>query len=650
MPKCSNCNTGDLTNDEVCPICGNRATNVADNDDQSTQDMKKKTTNNAEAALASPKRNWIPIVSAIFIMAGRYWIILTAGILLVLIHHSAVKYWWNTWFLPNSYYSHGPLVPFIAAFMAWSNRKRIATVKIKPTWLGLLLIIPIIPIFVFGRWTTSSALCSISFFAFAVGAMLLFTGPKMTKLMLFPILYLAFMVPLPATLLDEATLKIQLKSTTVAAYMLNLTGYDVIQSGSEIHGSDLPEPLVVGAPCSGFRLLISLLTFTAFFVYMINDPTWKRAWDYISSPTLRRVCAVFVCAFGALYCGTMGYLFAGKLMIVAGALAGLMFVMFLPWKKWLLLFLSFPLSLFVNSLRITMIGYSGIWTGTAEAMHKFHDWSGYIGLIICFAVLFGIAKLIKADKFGIPDPKPELSTSTEGDPEPWKLVGRGGRGFAVIALFCILLGSNLLIRPLEIHAKGFLDKDSIPKSFGTWTSQDVPIAKNVVEMLGTADLLQRVYTDSITGRQVVVFIEAARDTTAFHDPHSCLPGSGSPITSDRVINIKTGLREPAMVKATLLRASGDYGASLVIHWYMCGKLVYPNTPMVHRHVRAVQIRDLLDTLTHPQDRDRIRKRIDRRQWYWYRFSTESWDESTDEEVLRKFIAQFIRRVKGFGEQ
>ncbi len=71
--------------------------------------------------------------------------------------------------------------------------------------------------------------------------------------------------------------------------------------------------------------------------------------------------------------------------------------------------------------------------------------------------------------------------------------------------------------------------------------------------------------------------------------------------------------------------------------------------MVHRYVRAAQIRDLLDTIMYPRDRDKIRDRIDRRQWYWYRFSTESWDESTDEEALKNFIIQFIRRVKDFGK-
>ncbi len=264
--------------------------------------------------------------------------------------------------------------------------------------------------------------------------------------------------------------------------------------------------------------------------------------------------------------------------------------------------------------------------------------------------LFGIAKLLRADRFGILDPSPDLVTaSAEASPESWRSVGRGWRGVAAVVIFCFLLGSNALIEPVEVKAKGHLDRASIPKSFGTWTSDDVTIAKNVVEMLGTADLLQRVYTDTATGRHVVLFVEAARDTTAFHDPHSCLPGSGNPITSDRVVEIRTGLAEPAVVRATMLKASGEYGASVVIHWYMCGSQVYPSTPLVHKHVRAAQIRDLLDTVTHPQDRNKIRERIGQRQYYWYRFSTESWDESADEEALKQFIVDFIKHMRGFGE-
>ncbi len=139
----------------------------------------------------------------------------------------------------------------------------------------------------------------------------------------------------------------------------------------------------------------------------------------------------------------------------------------------------------------------------------------------------------------------------------------------------------------------------MPVAFGAWTSSPVDIEKDVRDLLWTADLYQRVYTDANTGRQVVLFAEAARDTTSFHDPHACLPGSGSPITQDQIIRLKLSRPKLMTIKATMLQASGGNGASYVIHWYMIGDHCYPNTPAIRRQVRQDQIRVFFRELTHP---------------------------------------------------
>ena len=324
MPKCPKCNADYPSGSDKCEKCGHVF---------SASEVPNAEAPNAEAPKSGdgPKRD---IGDVVIDAVKCCWPLILAGALLVAVHWFLLDDWWRSWNKPYSYYSHGPLVPLIAIFMVWANRKRIARIKIRPSWWGLILIVPLIPVFVFGRWTGSGVVCGFTFLSFLVGLALAFTGTRMTRLLLFPILYLAFMIPAPSTILDNATIRVQMKSTTMATHMLNLTGYSATQNGSTIEGYDLPEPLVVGTPCSGFRLLISLLTFTAFFVYMVQANAWKKT---------------------------------------------------------VLVILAFPLSLFINALRITMIGYAGIWTGSADAMHKFHDWSGYIGLVICFVILFGIA-------------------------------------------------------------------------------------------------------------------------------------------------------------------------------------------------------------------------------------------------------------------
>lgn len=571
MPNCPKCESSYPNGSLKCQECG-----------EPLDDLKEP----AQHTKASAKS--VDLVAAGRI-AIRYWPMIIAGGLFLAMYWDFFAYLVDQWGVKQSYYSHGPLVPAIALFMIWSNRKRMATIKVEASWLGLLLILPCVPIFMFGRWTGSSALVSFTFLPVMVGAMLMLTGPRMTRLLLFPILFLFFMIPLPSTLLDSATFKVQMQSTTLAAKILGLT-YDVTQHGAIIESGDLPEPLVVGTPCSGFRLLISLLTFTAFFVYMVQTTAWKKA---------------------------------------------------------LMVLLAFPLSLFINSLRITMIGYAGIWTGSADAMHKFHDWSGYLNLVICFAILFGFARILKADKFGLPDPAvsipSEQSASKAG-------IWCGMRRLGLLLTLALLVVSNIMIPPLKLSAKGKLNRSAIPTTFGHWTSNEIPVDETVREVLKTGDMTQRVYVDSTTGRQIMVFIEAARDANAFHDPHSCLPGGGSPITQDKLLRIKIDKPRPMTINATMLQATSTYGSSIVVYWYMHNAETYPTTPAMRRAMRKAQLNDFQEIVFHPGSVETVTKRTYDNQWYWYRFSTEIWqDAQTDLKDLSAFIRQLVMRVEGFGE-
>ncbi len=56
-----------------------------------------------------------------------------------------------------------------------------------------------------------------------------------------------------------------------------------------------------------------------------------------------------------------------------------------------MILIMWPLALLINGLRIALIGVVGNQWGP-EAGHKFHDYSGYITLVLCFFVLFKIAR------------------------------------------------------------------------------------------------------------------------------------------------------------------------------------------------------------------------------------------------------------------
>ena len=522
---------------------------------------------------------------------GFWWPLVFAGALLIVVQLPLLKEWWKVWNEPYSYFSHGPLVPLIAGYMVWANRQRLAQYELRPSWIGFLILAVAVVLFAVGNWIVSASIRALVFVLMIFGTLLSLMGTRATRLLSVPVFFLLTMIPIAPSLLDSATGKLQVQSAAVAAKFLQWTGYEANLQGATIYSGGLPEPLIVGIPCSGLRTLISLITFTVFFVYMVRAEWWKKA---------------------------------------------------------LLLAASFPLSIFINSLRITMIGYAGFWTGSAEAMHKFHDYSGYIGLAICFAMLFGLAKLIRANTFGLPVP--------EETPEQTGAVRRGPvGGFGAVLGVAVLLGIAGLVNvygsPLSPRTKGKIDRENIPKSFGSWSYRELPIDKLTREWLKAGDLMNRAYTDfSDDGREVQVFITAARDPDAFHDPHRCLQGGGTPISKDKIIKLHFDRPRPITVTATLLETKSDYESGLVIYFYMMGPDSMPGTRDVWARNRANLVHDLVWLLLHPTRAGELRSRIESRQFVWYRFSTTVLsDPDTDLAALKKFIAEFVAHRKGFGE-
>jgi len=63
------------------------------------------------------------------------------------------------------------------------------------------------------------------------------------------------------------------------------------------------------------------------------------------------------------------------------------------WANLLMFAVVAPLCLFINGLRIALIGIVGDRLGS-EAGHAFHNYSGYVTLILCFFLLFKLARVL----------------------------------------------------------------------------------------------------------------------------------------------------------------------------------------------------------------------------------------------------------------
>jgi len=237
------------------------------------------------------------------------------------------------WLGEDGYYSHGFLVPFISAYVIFRWWPDIKNIKVEPAYLAA---IPLLGVLWVTRAATVNRIDSAAS-ACLVGALLFGTAfvggwRWMLKLSL-PMIYLGFCLPVWNMAINFLTVPLQTKSTDIAFQMLKVAGLNPIRSSNFIMMDTYQ--MDVGIPCSGFKLVVALYAFTVFFV-LIARLRW--------------------------------------------------------WANLVMLFLvPLPLALFINGLRIMLIGVVGANWGS-DAGHQFHDYSGYITLIVCFFLLFKIAR------------------------------------------------------------------------------------------------------------------------------------------------------------------------------------------------------------------------------------------------------------------
>jgi EpsI family protein len=109
---------------------------------------------------------------------------------------------------------------------------------------------------------------------------------------------------------------------------------------------------------------------------------------------------------------------------------------------------------------------------------------------------------------------------------------------------------------------------SFPRTIQSWSSVDIELSKDVLDVLGPGDFLLRDYHDRSSGSNVDLFIayfpsQKAGDT--IHSPKNCLPGAGwTPVHSDR-IKMNLAGRDPFPVNRYLIARGED--RRLVLYWY-----------------------------------------------------------------------------------
>jgi exosortase len=107
-----------------------------------------------------------------------------------------------------------------------------------------------------------------------VGISLFLFGKEVTKGILFPLLFLVFMFPLPESFIGSLATPLKMNAAKMAAFLVDQAGIPVYREGFYI--KTINGELLVGNPCSGLRSLISFLGIGAFFAYLMDMSMTRR--------------------------------------------------------------------------------------------------------------------------------------------------------------------------------------------------------------------------------------------------------------------------------------------------------------------------------------------------------------------------------------
>ncbi len=170
---------------------------------------------------------------------------------------------------------HGPIIFAVVLWLLYGKRQAFAEIAARPKpglaagmlALGFLL-------YVLGRSQAILMFEVGALIPISIGLILLFKGAEALRLCWFPIFFLIFMVPLPATLVIAITTPLKSAVSAVASSILYAIGYPVGRSGVILTVG--PYQLLVADACAGLNSMFTLEALGMLYMNLMNYKSVAR--------------------------------------------------------------------------------------------------------------------------------------------------------------------------------------------------------------------------------------------------------------------------------------------------------------------------------------------------------------------------------------
>ena len=400
------------------------------------------------------------------------------GLLSALIVVSFPIYWSSfgllgtAWITPE--YSHGPLIPLISLYL-FLRERRMMTLSDAPkqTAPGIILTVVALALGLFGNLVAIPDIVAYALILWVGGVMLTCMGWSQGKRHWAPVLHLIFMLPLPQIIYWQLTIALQLVSSELGVWFIKLAGIPVFLEGNII---DLGVyKLQVAEACSGLRYLFPILSFSYLMAILYRGPYWHKV-----------------------------VLFA----------------------------LAVPLTVFMNSVRIGIIGILVNAYGIGQAEGFLHFFEGWVIFGVCIALLFmtalGLQRLTRT-------PKPlrdlmDVDTDGLGSEASVVLTLAPSRGMITGFILSALITAAFIFTPTPPRIIPERDVFALfPREIAGWQGQVIPLDPDVETVLGATDYINATYLapdQSTTVSFFAAWYASQTDGAGIHSPEVCLPVGG----------------------------------------------------------------------------------------------------------------------------
>ena len=413
-------------------------------------------------------------------------------------------------------YSHGPLIPIISLFLflRQMRRTKIDEAAINDRWPGVALAVAALAIAILANIAKIPDIASYALILWVGALTLIRFGWRQGLQFWPPVVHLVFMLSLPAFIFWKITTTLQLWSSEIGVFLIQLMGVSVYLDGNII---DLGVyKLHVAEACSGLRYLFPILSFSYIFAVLYKGPMWHKA---------------------------------------------------------VLLLSAAPITVLMNSVRIAIVGVLVDNYGIEHAEGFMHFFEGWVIFCSCVAILFGLAVLMQRFQA---EPKPlseALDLDATGLRDEAKRLGGNVRSSAMIATMAIFVSAATIWHAAPPRTLADVDRAPLvlfPKSLGDWEagrSRVLPL--EIAEVLEADEYRAATYDRAGENAPVDFFVAYYGDLASsygIHSPEICIPAGGwemSTITQ-KIVDAPDGQGSFAVNRAVIQHG---LNRQLVYFWF-----------------------------------------------------------------------------------